>query len=312
MPPAARQQQAPTPSATRPYDASLRGQRASPKSNHRELGRTFLRMVVSSYIFAKFPTYNARQLVQFRESILAPTETASQEAIGQAYSLSGVEDALKETLCVHSLYGIQRWLDLVELFWEEPFTDLEDIKGMPHIPKVEQLVGYIFVDRYLLVQALCQTWNPKDRTPTCGRLGFLGDSVLDFIASEWWADRFPEYDSGSISRLRVASTRNTTLGTICLKSGLHTHIWNRNIELDTNISRAQEALVKVKKSGNRLYWNKAQICKSLAEVVASVIGAVYVDSGLDLARVKSVFERLYWPVIGVRMMEMETNEKRMA
>jgi dsRNA-specific ribonuclease len=39
----------------------------------------------------------------------------------------------------------------------------------------------------------------------------------------------------------------------------------------------------------------------LADVVESVFGAVFLDSGMRMCVVDAVFKRMFWPTVGIRL-----------
>lgn len=95
------------------------------------------------------------------------------------------------------------------------------------------------------------------------RLEFLGDSILGFIVAEWLFQRFPDVAEGKLSRMRSAVVRREKLAEIARTLGLQQDLILGEGEL---------------KSGG---FNRDSI---LADAMEGIIGAVYLDSGLDSAR----------------------------
>jgi ribonuclease III len=96
------------------------------------------------------------------------------------------------------------------------------------------------------------------------RLEFLGDSVLGFCVSELLFARFPEADEGALTRMRAQLVNAEALSA-----------WARKEELaqDLRLGRGAGA------AGLRDSTNV------LADAVEALIAAVYLDIGLDAARI---------------------------
>jgi ribonuclease III len=104
------------------------------------------------------------------------------------------------------------------------------------------------------------------------RLEFLGDAVLGIVVTDIAFRRFPEMPEGSLAKLRAAIVNMSSLAEVA-----------RGLQLGSVIllGRGEEM------SGGR---DKPSI---LADALEAVLGAVYLDLGLDAAR--RVIERLFWP-----------------
>jgi ribonuclease-3 len=95
------------------------------------------------------------------------------------------------------------------------------------------------------------------------RLEFLGDAVLDFIAGAWLFDKFPDLGEGKLTTLRAALVRVETLASFARQIDLSDKLRLGKGELDT---------------GGR---NRNNI---LGDAFEAVIGAIYLDQGIDAAR----------------------------
>jgi ribonuclease-3 len=92
------------------------------------------------------------------------------------------------------------------------------------------------------------------------RLEFLGDAALDFIAATWLYHRFPEMDEGGLTRLRSSLVRTEQLADFA-----------RELDLGEGLrlGRGEEV------SGGR--EREALLC----DAFEAVVGAIYLDAGLD-------------------------------
>jgi ribonuclease-3 len=110
--------------------------------------------------------------------------------------------------------------------------------------------------------------------PTNERLEFLGDSVLGLVVTETLYLTHPDLPEGQLAKLRAAVVNMKALADV-----------GRRLELGryVRLGKGEEA------TGGR---DKSSI---LADCVESVIGAVYVDRGLETAA--ELVHRLFDPVI---------------
>jgi len=129
--------------------------------------------------------------------------------------------------------------------------------------KLSQRIGYVFQDESLIQLAL--THRSKGNTNN-ERLEFLGDSIVNFTIAEALYRKFPQAKEGKLSRLRADMVRGTTLAEIA-----------RDFDLGEFLLLGSGEL----KSGG---YNRESI---LADVVEAIIGAIYLDTGMD-----SVQERI--------------------
>jgi ribonuclease-3 len=125
---------------------------------------------------------------------------------------------------------------------------------------VEKALGHTFADRDLLRLAL--THRSCDPEASNERLEFLGDSVLEFVVtSEVFASS--GLDEGRMTKVRVSVVNRASL-----------------VEVARRIGLGEEVLLGAgeEQAGGR---GKASI---LADTLEAVLGAVYLDGGLEEAR----------------------------
>lgn len=134
--------------------------------------------------------------------------------------------------------------------------------GRPTQPLMDAL-GHSFADIALLEEALTHTSGAKPGGADNERLEFLGDRVLALLATEMLIERFPDLDEGDLAPRFNAMVRGETCAIVARAAGLGPHI---------RLSPSEAA------TGGR---DKAGI---LADTCEAVIGAIYLDGGLDAAR----------------------------
>ncbi|HVO28778.1 MAG TPA: ribonuclease III [Candidatus Paceibacterota bacterium] len=133
---------------------------------------------------------------------------------------------------------------------------------------MEKKLGAKFRNGDLLVEALTHrsylNEYPRWRLPHNERLEYLGDAVLELLVSEELFDRFPEQPEGQLTVLRAALVNYQILARVAERIGLQDFIMmSRGERKDTG--RAREVI--------------------LANAIEAVIGAMYVDQGLEKVRV---------------------------
>ncbi|GAA5218401.1 ribonuclease III [Corallincola platygyrae] len=131
---------------------------------------------------------------------------------------------------------------------------------MDNIARLSRALGYQFDDVSLLEQALTHRSAGSRHNE---RLEFLGDSILSLVISEQLYAQFPKASEGDLSRLRAALVKGTTLAELA-----------RDFQLGDFLRLGSGEL----KSGG---FRRASI---LADAVEAIIGAIYLDNGIDVVR----------------------------
>ncbi|MBC8076601.1 MAG: ribonuclease III, partial [Chloroflexales bacterium] len=136
-----------------------------------------------------------------------------------------------------------------------------------------QTLGFTFRDERLLKSALLHRSFVNERPaeseglPSNERLEFLGDAVLNFLSASLLYERFPERGEGELTSLRAALVRTATLASFAraLRLGDHARI---SMGDEGAQARQRPAL--------------------LADLFEAVVGAIYLDGGIDAARAFAV------------------------
>jgi len=142
-------------------------------------------------------------------------------------------------------------------------------------------LGHRFLRPELLREALT---HPSASAPTAGkvararpakqrgyeRLEFLGDRVLGLVVADLLYNAYPQEDEGALAKRLAALARKETLARVAVAADLPTHLV---------LSRAEA------QSGGR------KNPTLLADACEAVIGALYLDGGLEAA---AAFIRRYW------------------
>jgi ribonuclease-3 len=128
--------------------------------------------------------------------------------------------------------------------------------------RLEQILGYQFRDEELLALALTHTSTVDNRLLSNERLEFLGDAVLALVVCQALYERFTNYLEGDLTKIKSMLVSRGTCAQISRKLGLQ----------------------KFLKVGKGMTSNKALSGSLAAGVLETIIGAIYLDGGLESAR----------------------------
>src|SRR5437588_5056063 len=141
---------------------------------------------------------------------------------------------------------------------------------------LEERLGYKFSNRELLDRALTHSSaipelrgagqdSPGDLTHLSDneRLEFLGDAVLELLASEYLLAAFPEWSEGQLSKSRARIVNASALEMAARRLRLGEHL---------RLGRGEEKTAGREKPA------------LLANAFEAVVAAVYLDAGLEAAR----------------------------
>ena len=135
------------------------------------------------------------------------------------------------------------------------------------IKVIQETLDYVFKQEALLYQALThRSFSQTQESTTASnneRLEFLGDAVLGLVISESVVAIFPTYTEGELSKLKAGLISRTTLANAAGR--LRLGQWLR-------LGRGEEVSFGREKHS------------LLANALEALIGAVYLDSGLEAAR----------------------------
>ncbi len=140
------------------------------------------------------------------------------------------------------------------------------------LSSLENTIGYVFKNRKLLAEALthssyanelCQRNIP---TRSNERLEFLGDSVLEIIASTYLFTEYPDVPEGELTRLRSEAICTAALSSYAEQIELGEYLFLGN--------------------GERKFDGKKKPT-TLENAFEALLGAIYLDSDCSLETVKA-------------------------
>jgi len=125
--------------------------------------------------------------------------------------------------------------------------------------------GYSFNNQQLLIEALTHRsyiYSTDNSVKSNERLEYLGDSVLGLVVAEHLFLSNPEYAEGDLTKTKALLVNETTLSRVAVETGLNDFVL---------MSPEEE------KSGGR------ERNSIVSDAVEAVIGAIYLDGGLNSA-----------------------------
>ena len=126
----------------------------------------------------------------------------------------------------------------------------------------QEVLRYTFRDPLLLRAALTHASGAEHRLASNERLEFLGDSILGAVVCDLLYRRFPEYLEGELTRIKSVVVSRRTCAKISERLGL------------------DDCLIFGKGMGSQAHTPSSV----LADVFESLVGAIYLDGGMEEAR----------------------------
>jgi ribonuclease-3 len=168
--------------------------------------------------------------------------------------------------------------------------------------RCQEALSYRFKDVGVLSRALTHSSSKTVALPSNERLEFLGDSVLGLIISEYLYGAHPELEEGEMTQIKSVVVSKPTLAAE-----------SDRIKLWSFLSVGKGLLRKVparggssrRGGGSQRHGLPASL---LANVFEAVIGAIYLDGGLEEAR-KFVLSNLARQIELVRKSQHKKNYK---
>lgn len=140
-----------------------------------------------------------------------------------------------------------------------------------NIEQMEKNIGYKFKNKELVQKALTHTsYAYEHGVESNEKLEFLGDSILEFVSSEYMYNKYTNLKEGEMTKVRATVVCEDSLYKIATKHDFSDFL---------NLGKSE-----IKSGGNK----RPAI---LADSVEAVIAAIYLDGGLEPAK-KFIIENL--------------------
>src|ERR1700690_3446034 len=138
---------------------------------------------------------------------------------------------------------------------------------MPELSEFQSRLAYVFHDEGLLRLALTHPSVAHEQgapSPHNQRVEFLGDAVLQLVLTRELYEKFPAFDEGPLTKARAKLVNRRTLAERARHLAIGEHLI---------VSRGEEM------HGGR------ERPSALADTYEALLGAVFLDSGFEAARV---------------------------
>jgi len=139
--------------------------------------------------------------------------------------------------------------------------------------QIEQIIGYKFSNKNLLVTAFTHSSAVDGRLLSNERLEFLGDSVLAVVICQALFENFTNYLEGDLTKIKSKLVSRETCAQISGQLGLQ----------------------KFLKVGKGMVSNRALSGSLAAGVLETIIAAIHIDGGFEASR--DFILRIYGPLI---------------
>lgn len=240
--------------------------------------------------------------------------------IGASYVDGGIDKALS---CISLFLKELDWMDANQgrtVLFEKT---LPDVRLPPALEPLEDLIGYTFQKKALLIEAMTHaSLSVGDRSTSLERLEFLGDAILDIIVVRKLFAIEPQLPHQTMHLLRTATVNGDILAFLAMEHNVSQDQFS--ITPDLKVSKSQFTLplwrfmqhsspaiaveqaaterrhqelrseiVEALEHGSHYPWAllaRLQAKKFYSDIFESLLGAVWVDSG-SLSACKGVVER---------------------
>ncbi|XP_047327651.1 endoribonuclease Dicer homolog 2 [Impatiens glandulifera] len=162
----------------------------------------------------------------------------------------------------------------------------------------QDLLHYSFRDISLLVEAVTHGSYMLPEVPLCyQRLEFVGDAVLDYIITLYLYNKYPGLTPGLLTDLRSASVNNDCYARSAIKANLHKHVLHASQDLHKHVLIAVQE-VNMSETTTDIGWeSETNFPKVLGDVMESIAGAIFIDSGYNLNVVFESMRGLLEPIV---------------
>ena len=152
----------------------------------------------------------------------------------------------------------------------------------------EKNIGYCFKNKSLLETALTHTsYAYENKVKSNERLEYLGDSILEFVSSEYLFENYENLSEGEMTKVRASAVCEDSLYEIAKK---------HNFSDFLNLGKSEKAMNTNKKA-------------ILADSVEAVIAAIYLDSNITNAKdfiLKNIKEKIEFASKNVGLKDYKT------
>ncbi|XP_023539589.1 endoribonuclease Dicer homolog 1 [Cucurbita pepo subsp. pepo] len=249
----------------------------------------------------------------FEDGEVEDREVESDSSSYRVLSSKTLADVVEALIGVYYVEGgkiaanhLMRWIGIkVEFDADEvecatrPSNLPESILRSVDFDALEGALNIKFQDRGLLVEAITHASRPSCGVSCYQRLEFVGDAVLDHLITRHLFFTYTDLPPGRLTDLRAAAVNNENFARVAVKHSLHIHLRHGSSALEKQIRDfVKEVQDELSKPGfNSFGLGDCKAPKVLGDIVESIAGAIFLDSGRDTAAVWRVFQPLLHPLV---------------
>ncbi len=148
-----------------------------------------------------------------------------------------------------------------------------DLTNADVLRQIEQVLAYSFQNRDLAIEAFTHSSAADDRLDSNERLEFLGDAVLGLVICQVLFQRFTGYLEGDLTKIKSLLVSRSCCAKVTRQLGIQEFLY------------VGKGMASAKKLPGSIE----------AGLIEAVIGAIYLDTGLDAAR--TFIERVFAPMM---------------
>ncbi|KAF9199092.1 Dicer-like protein 1 [Haplosporangium sp. Z 27] len=175
------------------------------------------------------------------------------------------------------------------------------------IERVQEILGYKFSDKGLLLEAICHGVS-QSLSSTFQRIEFLGDAVLEYVVADHYLRKYPRMPMEDFRAYKSLILCNSALGCLFLALGLERYFdsgsrWpGSDWRLDTrNV---------IQNLNNGSDWIHIRPNKKLADGMEAIVGAIFIDSKFMIGPVENVLRRTLYPFIDNSMLATKIGARK--
>ncbi|KAK3005994.1 hypothetical protein RJ639_017631, partial [Escallonia herrerae] len=169
------------------------------------------------------------------------------------------------------------------------------------IAALENILGYQFLHKGLLVQAFLHPSYNKHAGGCYQRLEFLGDAVLDYLITSYLYSVYPKLKPGQLTDLRSVSVNNKAFADIAVHRSFQEFIICDSSSLCESMSKYVNF---VRASVSQKGLVEAPCPKALGDLVESSIGAILLDTGFNLNLVWNIMLSFLTPITSFSKLQL--------
>ncbi|CAL5339512.1 unnamed protein product [Camellia sinensis] len=181
-------------------------------------------------------------------------------------------------------------------------TIFKPLSAQIDITALENLLGYQFLHKGLLIQAFVHPSYNNHLGGCYQRLEFLGDALLDYLITSYLYSVYPKLKPGQLTDLRSFSVNNNSFADIAVHRSFHKFIICDSSSLCASMNKYVD-FIRTTASENGIV-ERPSCPKALGDLVESCVGAILLDTGFDLNRVWKIMLSFMDPVMSFSKLQL--------